>query len=175
MWGLEPNFSKNIKKVIILIATIILSSLSITLLDNEPTFHYYHLIGFLGSGVFFSIFLLLISEVKRSIFSTISTYLLLVALWLASFYSSMLTWGGLSPIFGAISAWIISRYVIFECIEPKEITNYFLLGGISSLAGLVLFYILPIPPELFGTKMIGIITFWQISIGVKTLKMQMNK
>ncbi len=162
---------KNIKLLILLILTIILSCHSISYLDDEYSYDYNHLVGILGTGVFYSIFLLAISKKKRSILSVILTYLLLNLLWFFSLYGSMLSWGLLCPISGSISAGIIARYVIFEKIRPKEIINYMILGGLTVLAGFILFYIVPIPSNYFGSKMIGIIAFWQISIGVKTIKM----
>lgn len=165
------------KRVILLILSIVLSCLSYLLLNKGGLPFFYNFLGNFGPGFFYSIFLLSISEKTSSmnIIETFLTYVLLVVLWFISFCFSFISWGILIPIFGGLSAWIICRYILFIKVKRKILIRYTVLGTTISLLGLVLFYALKLPGELFEAKIVLIFVLWQIAIGIKTIRIQNRK
>ncbi|MFT5601434.1 MAG: hypothetical protein ACI9N1_001678 [Flavobacteriales bacterium] len=150
----------------LLIPTILLSVLSISLIDSWQSSPIYNLIGVFGPGIFFSIFVMTTFKREVSLIEKVISFVALNIMWIASLYLSFISFGLLVPVVGGGSAWWISSKLIkFDMSEVKFTSSFPFVGVITSLFGLFLFYLLISDQSSIEVCIIPVVFIWQVAIG----------
>jgi hypothetical protein len=158
------------RRILQLIITIVISCLPALVLDFDDVLKEFTEIFIFVPGVVFSIFILTNTAKKLSPFQTILMFLFLNAFWIISSFASFATWGFLVPFMGGFSSWFIARYILLPTHKMQELNSFISTGFLSSLLGLLIFYLLVNTTGYFWRSMIGIVAFWQLFVGIKVLK-----
>jgi hypothetical protein len=91
--------------------------------------------------------------------------------WISAFIMTLYSWGIATPFIGAFTAHrLIKMTSKTDVTNKKSFNSIILLGGTTSLVGVILFYaannFMPL-----GISMIGVVALWQFVVGVKVIEL----
>lgn len=154
---------------ILLILAVTCSFLEIHTFDVYPKLPYDKSMDrfrILGPGVLFSFFIVFIQRANFTTLRLVLFFFALQILYYASFVAGIFSWGMGVPFAGGIGALLIRKlfYQKAELLDPLG-KRYLLLGFISGLTGLVLYY-LSHDVWTQGTRFGFILVAWQLVFGL---------
>lgn len=92
--------------------------------------------------------------------------MILNVIWLLSFYFAMITSGIVVPFIGTLNAFVIVKIAQIGQVKLTKRNYSFLFSvGLSSLLGLIVFYISLYTYKSLVISMIEAIAFWQFIVG----------
>jgi hypothetical protein len=171
--NLLPIIKNNRISFAILSVTVMLSILFISLVQIQMNSTWQMAIGILGPGIVFSSFILYQRNIQDTWWQSIGLFLMMNVVWVLSFIITLYSWGLASPFIGAYTAfWIVRMTSKTDIVNKESFNSLLLLGGITSLIGLLLYYFLSNYFSLgMGVSTIGIVGLWQFVVGVKVIEM----
>jgi hypothetical protein len=130
----------------------------------------YDSVKLLAPGVLFSMYLIILRFEKITAKASLINFSILVIGYMAILFTSLSTWGLAVPIAGGVGG-VLVNYVLHDTLKFDDggMKNFFIMGCLSGLSGLVIYYL---TKEFFndGIGFGAIIIIWQLIIGILFIK-----
>lgn len=161
-----------------LILVVVLSAICIGLYDfypKRPHSGYAGSLQLTGPGILFSFFITLLYRKHFPPLRLLLYFLILIVFYVLAVFCCMASWGSLVPVFGG--GGILISYLFERKTDVKQLISspLFRRGCLSSLAGLIMFYVLMNNAAPAGPGFACITGLWQLAIGRACFKAQLNQ
>ncbi len=158
---------------LLLILVVTFSFLSVCTFDFYPSEPYdksLDIFRLITPGIFFSLYIVILQRQNWQLKKLMIFFCLLLVLYYAVLIAGLSSWGVGVPFAGAIGALVIKK-LFYQKIELLDLngTKYLLLGFITGLIGLCLYYLV----KDTWTDGVGfglIIIIWQLGFGILWIK-----